>query len=189
MSLLTAEQWDNLWEMTLGDSEKLADSTVKAILSNFNLVYEDREDGTIVTPCDYCNVQNLLETIFCQDLIDGSPKNAWVEDSFVHFYKSNGYYLSNSTKDNWPLRLIKKDSKREAATFYYRDYDGKLFRKEILGISNVWGSFYVRYCCILDDLLVLMVPNSDVVNNSKNRIPKREWDEAMKKVNKCNFSQ
>ena len=187
MKLLTAEQWDTLWEMTLGDSEKLADSTVKAILSDFDLVYEDKKDGTIITPCDHCNVQNLLETIFCQDLIEGEPKNVWVENSFIHFYKNHSSYWSNSTKENWSLRLIKKDPKREATTFYYRDYDGKLFRKEILGITNVWGSSYVRYWCIIGDLLVLMVPSSDVVNNRKNRITKKEWDEAMKNVNKYNF--
>lgn len=187
MKLLTAEQWDTLWEMTLGDSEKLADSTVKAILSDFDLVYEHEKDGTIITPCDHCNVQNLLETIFCQDLIEGNPKNAWVENSFVHFYEYNSLYLSNSTKENWALKLIKKDTKRVTTTFYYRDYDGKLFKKEILGISNVWGSSYVRYECIIGDLLVLMVPGSDVVNNSKSRITKKEWDEAMKNVNKYNF--
>ena len=76
MKLLTADQWDNLWEMALGKEKELADSSIKAILSSYIIRYKGfRDKKSIETPIDYCDCADLLATIYLENMVDGQPKN------------------------------------------------------------------------------------------------------------------
>lgn len=181
MKLLTADQWDNLWDMSLGDEKKLADSSVKALLSGYIIRYKGvRNKKPIETPIDYCNCCDLLATMYLEDMVDGQPKNVvHYPKEIIVFHRCPRLYSNYIWQ--WPMKLIEKE-KNKVTIHYYRDFQGWFYKKVILGITSIYGSTMVKYYCIFACKMDLSVPPNSVLNNPHCRITKKKWEEEASKV-------
>lgn len=181
MKLLTADQWDNLWEMALGKEKELADSSVKALLSSYIIRYKEfRDKKSIETPIDYCNCADLLATMYFENMIDGQPKNIIrYPNKCIIFNRSTRLY-SNFMK-KWPIKLVKKE-KNKVTTYYYRDFQGQFYKKVILGITSIYGSTMVKYYRIFAGKMDLSSPPVNIFNNPHFRIKRKKWEEEASKV-------
>ena len=181
MKLLTANQWDNLWEMSLGSERELADSAVKALLSGYIIQYKGfRDKRSIETPIDYCDCGDLLATMYLEDMVEGQPKN-------VTHYPNKCIIFSHSPRlyhnfmEKWPMKLIKKD-KAEPTIYYYRGFKGQFYKRVILGIINIYGGSATKYYCITSGIMTLSVPPNEILNNRHYQITKKKWEEEASKV-------
>ena len=181
MKLLTADQWDNLWEMAIGKEKELADSSIKALLSSYIIRYKGfRDKKSIETPIDYCDCADLLATMYFENMVDGQPKN-------IIRYPKKCIIFNHSTRlysnfiEKWPMKLIKKE-KNKVTIHYYRDFQGQFYKKVILGITSVYGSTMVKYYCIFAGKMDLSVPPNSVINDPYCRITKKKWEEEASKV-------
>lgn len=181
MKLLTADQWDNLWDMSLGNERELADSSVKAILSGYIIRYKGfRDKKSIETPIDYCDCGDLLATMYFEDMIGGQPKNITCYPKKIVVFSHSPRLYSNFI-NRWPMRLIRKE-KNKVTIHYYRDFQGQFYKKVILGITSIYGSTMVKYYCIFAGKMDLSVPPNSVINNLHCRISKKKWEEEASKV-------
>ena len=181
MKLLTADQWDNLWEMAIGKEKELADSSIKAILSGYIIRYKGfRDKKSIETPIDYCDCPDLLATMYLENMVDGQPKNIIRYPNKCIVFNHSPWLYSNFM-EKWPMKLIKKE-KNKVTIHYYRDFQGQFYKKVIFGITNIYGSAMVKYYCIFAGKMDLSVPPNSVINDPHCRITKKKWEEEASKV-------
>lgn len=178
-TLLTAEQWDELWKLSFTDS-KLAKSILQAILKDYDVTCYDKLDKAIIVgPVLNLNNIDLLITIFFDNKIEGWPKEISLYKDEYMFGKMRVF-----TRDTWIIHLIEKGHGVINPIEYYITPNGKfLYKKIYTGILSNYTKKVKNYVIDIDEMVMSRAsPYAFIYNKEIDQITEEVWEKYASKI-------